>query len=275
MRMPRCEGLSGLNKSDRSGVNSAGQRRDGFMPEVQYAIAACMFLGALLYSSVGHAGASAYIAIMALFSVQPAIMRPTALSLNIVVASLASWRYYSAGFFRWRALWPFAAGALPFAFVGGAIQLPGDYYRPIVGAVLLIGGVRFLWTRPVILTAQPGDPPIVLGILLGACIGLLSGLTGTGGGIFLSPLILFLGWADMRTTSGIAAVFILGNSIAGLLGNIAVVRLLPPELPLYVAAVIAGGLVGTTFGTRLDVKIIQRALGLVLIIAGFKLIGVY
>jgi uncharacterized protein len=144
-----------------------------------------------------------------------------------------------------------------------------------VGAVLLIGGVRFLWTRPVILTAQPGDPPIVLGILLGACIGLLSGLTGTGGGIFLSPLILFLGWADMRTTSGIAAVFILGNSIAGLLGNIAVVRLLPPELPLYVAAVIAGGLVGTTFGTRLDVKIIQRALGLVLIIAGFKLIGVY
>jgi hypothetical protein len=245
------------------------------MSEVQYAIAACMFLGALLYSSVGHAGASAYIAIMALFSVPPAVMRPTALSLNIVVATLASWRYGSAGFFRWRTLWPFAAGALPFAFIGGAIQLPGPYYRPIVGVVLLIGAVRFLWPRPFDVPAEPRDPPVWLGILMGAGIGLLSGLTGTGGGIFLSPLILFLGWADMRTTSGIAAVFILGNSIAGLLGNVAVVRLLPPELPLYVAAVVAGGLLGTTFGTRLDIKFIQRALGLVLLIAGFKLVGVY
>jgi uncharacterized membrane protein YfcA len=243
--------------------------------DVQYAIAICMFLGAMLYSSVGHAGASAYIAIMALFSVPPATMRPTALSLNILVATLASWRYFSAGYFRWRVLWPFAAGAIPFAFIGGAIQLPGAYYRPIVGVVLLFSAVRFLWPRPARLAAEPRDPPIWLGILLGGLIGLLSGLTGTGGGIFLSPLLLLLGWADMRTTSGIAALFILGNSIAGLLGNVAVVRLLPPELPLYAVAVIAGGLVGTTFGIRLNIGIIQRALGLVLLIAGFKLIGVY
>jgi uncharacterized membrane protein YfcA len=245
------------------------------VPEVQYAIAICMFLGAMLYSSVGHAGASSYIAIMALFSVSPAIMRPTALSLNVLVAALASWRYFSAGYFRWRVLWPFAAGALPFAFIGGAIQLPGAYYRPIVGVVLLISAVRFLWPRPVLPAPDLRDPPIWLGILLGALIGLLSGLTGTGGGIFLSPLLLLLGWSDMRTTSGIAAMFILGNSMAGLLGNVAVVRLLPPELPLYAVAVIAGGFVGTALGTRLDVKLIQRALGLVLLVAGFKLIGVY
>jgi uncharacterized membrane protein YfcA len=243
--------------------------------DVQYAIAICMFLGALLYSSVGHAGASAYIAIMALFSVPPAAMRPTALSLNILVATLASWRYFSAGYFRWRVLWPFAAGAIPFAFIGGAIQLPGAYYRPIVGVVLLFSAVRFLWPRSALPAAEPRDPPIWLGILLGALIGLLSGLTGTGGGIFLSPLLLLLGWADMRTTSGIAALFILGNSIAGLLGNVAVVRLLPPELPLYAVAVIAGGVVGTTFGIRLNIGIIQRTLGVVLLIAGFKLIGVY
>lgn len=245
------------------------------MSEFQYAIAICMFLGAMLYSSVGHAGASAYIAIMALFSVPPVAMRPTALSLNILVALLASWRYFNAGYFRWRVLWPFAAGAVPFAFVGGAIQLPGAYYRPIVGVVLLFSAVRFLWPRPVLPAAEPRDPPLWLGILLGSLIGLLSGLTGTGGGIFLSPLPLLFGWADMRTTSGIAAMFILGNSIAGLLGNIAVVRLLPPELPLYAAAVIAGGLVGTTVGIRLNIGIIQRALGVVLLIAGFKLIGIY
>jgi uncharacterized membrane protein YfcA len=188
---------------------------------------------------------------------------------------LASWRYYSAGYFHWRVLWPFAAGALPFAFIGGTVQLPGAYYRPIVGAVLLVSALRFLWPRPI----RPADdlrvPPIWLAVLLGALIGFLSGLTGTGGGIFLSPLLLLVGWADMRTTSGVAAMFILGNSIAGLLGNVAVVRLLPPELPLYAVAVIAGGFAGTAFGTRLDVRLIQRALGLVLLVAGFKLIGVY
>lgn len=245
------------------------------MFDIQYAIAACMFLGAMLYSSVGHAGASSYIAIMALFSVPHTVMRPTALALNILVATLASWRYVSAGFFRWRVLWPFAAGAIPFAFVGGAIQLPGAYYRPAVGAVLLFSAARFLWPRPLLPPAELRDPPIWLGILLGAMIGLLSGLTGTGGGIFLSPLLLLLGWADTRTTSGIAAVFILGNSVAGLLGNMAAVRLLPPELPLYAAAALAGGLAGTTLGLKLNIVLIQRALGVVLLIAGFKLIGVY
>lgn len=245
------------------------------MFEIQYAIAICMFFGAMLYSSVGHAGASSYIAIMALFSVPPAAMRPTALSLNILVAILASWRYFSAGYFRWRVLWPFAAGAIPFAFAGGAIQLPGAYYRPIVGAVLLFSATRFLWPRPLRPSSELRDPPVWLGIVVGAMIGLLSGLTGTGGGIFLSPLLLLLGWADMRTTSGVAAMFILGNSVAGLLGNVAVVRLLPAELPLYAVAVLAGGLVGTTLGIRLNAVLIQRALGVVLLIAGFKLIGVY
>ena len=245
------------------------------MPDTQYLLAACMFLGAALYSSVGHAGASAYIALMALFAVPPAVMRPTALTLNVLVASLASYRYVAAGFFRWRVAWPFVLGAVPFAFLGGAIQLPGEYYRPIVGVVLLIGSVRLLWPKPIHTTLVPHDPPVWLAILLGAGIGFLSGLTGTGGGIFLSPLIVFLGWSNLRTTSGIAAVFILGNSTAGLLGNVAVMRSLPPELPLYAAAVLAGAFLGTAFGTKFSLAFIQRALGLVLIIAGFKLLGVY
>ena len=238
-------------------------------------LAACMLLGAALYTSVGHAGASAYIALMALFGVAPAVMRPTALALNILVAGFTSFRYLRAGLFRWRTLRPFLIGALPFAIIGGAVQLPGQFYRPLVGVILIIGGIRFLWPRDLTTNQKPRDPPIVAGIAFGALVGLLSGLTGTGGGIFLSPILLFAGWSDTRTASGVAAVFILCNSIAGLLGNVAIVKSLPADLPIYAAAVMLGAIIGTTFGIKFAVPMILKALGLVLIIAGCKLIGVY
>jgi uncharacterized membrane protein YfcA len=155
------------------------------MPDlVQILLAGCMFLGAALYSSVGHAGASAYIATMALFSVSPAVMRPTALTLNILVASLASYRYAHAGYFRWRVVWPFLIVSLPFAFIGGSIQLPSVYYRAIVGVVLILSGLRMFWAAHIYAKREVHDPPIWLSILLGIVIGYLSGLTGTGGGIF-------------------------------------------------------------------------------------------
>jgi hypothetical protein len=239
-------------------------------------LAACMFLAAVLYTSVGHAGASAYLALMALFGVAPAVMRPTALALNVLVAGLTSFRFLSAGLFRWRVLWPFLAGAAPSAFIGGAIQLPGQYYRPVVGVVLLIGGARFLWRSEPKPSDEIRDPPVLLGVLAGAGLGLLSGLTGTGGGIFLSPLILLAGWAPVRTTSGVVAVFILCNSAAGLAGNIASVGSLPPNLPLFAGAVVLGALLGTTLGIRyFSPETILRALGMVLIVAGLKLIGIY
>jgi uncharacterized membrane protein YfcA len=238
-------------------------------------LAACMFLGAALYSSVGHGGASAYIALMALFSVAPTVMRPTALALNIFVAALGSYRYAHAGYFRWRVVWPFLLGSLPFAFIGGGIQLPGNYYRVIVGVVLILSGLRMFFAAHIYAKREVHDPPIWLSILIGVGLGLLSGLTGTGGGIFLSPIIIFLSWSDLRTTSGIAAMFILGNSIAGLMGNVAIVRSLPAELPLYIVAVVAGGLLGTTFGTKFPIVYVRRALGVVLLVAGVKLIGVY
>lgn len=238
-------------------------------------LAACMFVGAALYTSVGHAGASAYIALMALFGVAPAVMRPTALALNILVAGFTSFRYLRAGLFRWRTLWPFLIGALPFAVIGGAVQLPGEFYRPLVGVILIIAGIRFLWPQELTTSQEPRDPPIIAGIALGAVVGLLSGLTGTGGGIFLSPILLFAGWSDTRIASGVAAVFILCNSIAGLLGNVAIVKSLPADLPIYAAAVVLGAVVGTTFGIKFAVTTILKALGAVLIIAGCKLIGVY
>ncbi|MDP2260807.1 MAG: sulfite exporter TauE/SafE family protein [Caulobacter sp.] len=238
-------------------------------------LAACIMLGAMLYTSVGHGGASAYLALMALFGVSAATMRPTALVLNILVAGFASFRYVRAGMFRWRTLWPFLAGALPFAFIGGGIQLPGEFYKPVVGAVLWLSAARLLWPGEIRALRAPDDPPVHWGVLSGAGIGLLAGLTGTGGGIFLSPLILFLGWSSPRVASGVAATFILCVSIAGLAGNIAVVQSLPSSLPLFAASAMAGALIGTTLGIRLNTTLILKTLGLVLVIAGFKLMGFF
>lgn len=245
------------------------------MVGTEWLLAACMFLGAALYTSVGHAGASAYIALMALFGVAPTVMRPTALALNILVASFTSFRFLRAGMFRWRVLWPFLAGAVPMAVIGGAVQLPAAYYRPIVGIVLFLGAARLLWPDELQTNREPRDPPIWAGVLGGAGIGLLSGLTGTGGGIFLSPLLLFMGWSATKTASGVAALFILCNSIAALLGNFAIVKSLPPDLPLFAVAVLLGAIIGTTLGIRFTVPIVHRALGIVLLIAGAKLVGVY
>ncbi len=246
------------------------------MPEGSVLVlAAFMFLGAALYTSVGHAGASAYIALMALFGIAPAVMRPTALALNILVSAFTSFRFVNAGLFRWRTLWPFLVGAIPFAFLGGSVHLPGAYYRPLVGALLLFSGARMLWPRELKSNINPCDPPVWIGVLCGIAIGFLSGLTGTGGGIFLSPLLLFLGWSETRTASGVAAVFILSNSIAGLLGNVTIVRSLPPDLWIYAIAVSLGAIVGTMFGIMWRPAMILKALGCVLIIAGLKLIGVY
>jgi uncharacterized protein len=244
------------------------------MDSTQILLIIGMFLGAMLYSSVGHAGASAYLALMALASVPQPVMRPTALVLNIVVASLVSVRFKMAGAFRWRTLWPFLIGAVPFAVMGGRFTLPGHFYKPLVGVILLVAAVRLLWPKDLNATAVVKDPPVLVAIVIGAVIGLLSGLTGTGGGIFLSPIILFMAWGETRLVSGVAAVFILCNSVAGLLGNLSSVGSLPPELPYYVGAVLVGAFAGSYFGAiKLPRELILKALGLVLTIAGVKLVA--
>lgn len=241
-----------------------------------FALALCMFAGAALYTSVGHAGASAYIALMALFGLPAGVMRPTALVLNILVSGFASIRYLNAGLFRWRTLWPVLIGAIPMAFLGGSLHLPGQYYKPLVGCVLLAAAARLLWKAELPRGDTVSDIPVPIGVGVGAAVGFLSGLTGTGGGIFLSPLLLFFGWSETRTASGVVVVFILCNSVSGLLGNYTSVQALPPELPLYAVAVILGAIIGTTFGIgRLATRNILRALGVVLVIAGLKLLGAY
>lgn len=231
---------------------------------------------AALYSTVGHAGASGYLAVMALLGVAPATMRPTALALNLVVATLATWRFWRAGWIRWSVLAPFVVASVPCAYLGGRIQLPVPGYRALVGVVLLAAAAVLWWrARGGELTLVERDiaVPRPVAVTSGAAIGLLSGLTGTGGGIFLSPLLLFAGWAGPRGAAGLAAPFIWLNSLAGLVGLHWATGSLHPHLPWFVAAVLVGGWVGTMLGlTRLPRAALLRALSVVLVIAGGKLI---
>ena len=236
-------------------------------------IAILFFAAAALYASVGHAGASAYLAVMGLYSFAPSVMKPTALALNILVALVATLKFYGAGLFSWRLFWPFAVVSVPAAFIGGATTLPADWYKVVVGIVLLYAAVWMFLSSLKPLKVAPHSPPLWAALVAGLAIGFLSGLTGVGGGIFLSPLILYLGWAETRATSGIAAPFILVNSIAGLLGHFSSVAQLPPNIPIWGVAVVLGGWIGASYGSRrAPPPVLRRLLALVLIVASVKLI---
>ncbi|MEJ7803274.1 MAG: sulfite exporter TauE/SafE family protein [Candidatus Limnocylindria bacterium] len=236
-------------------------------------LAGLFFTAALLYSSVGHAGASAYLAAMALVGVAATTMRPTALVLNLFVASIVVVRFARAGHLPWRSLLPLAAGSVPMAYLGGSIQLPGDVYRPLVAIALLAGAWR-LATAPA--ATDDGDRsgvPLVAGVVTGAAIGLLAGLTGTGGGIFLTPLLVLAAWTGTRDAAGLSGAFILVNSIAGLTGLLAGGVTLPPATPLWVASVVTGGLIGSWVGAgRFSILNLRRVLAAVLVLAAAKLV---
>ena len=239
-----------------------------------FILAALIFVAAILYSSVGHGGASGYLAAMALFSVAPLEMKPAALTLNIFVASIAVTKYLKAGCFSWKIFWPFALSSIPFAYLGGLILLPNMYYKPIVGIMLIYTAFRFSKDA-----AKPDYKiknsfmPVVL--MSGAGLGFLSGLIGVGGGIFLSPLLIVLQWEEVKKVSGVAAAFILVNSIAGLLGFISSDSPQFPEgLPIWAVAAVIGGYIGAEYGSkRFGNPTIKHLLSLVLLVAGIKMIA--
>lgn len=231
------------------------------------------FAGALLYATVGHGGASAYLAIMALAGLAPAEMRPVALMLNVVVASIATYKYVRAGCFDARLLAWFAVFSLPLAYLGGSLSLPDAWFKPVVGVALMFAAWRLLSPAMAVRDSEVGRAPLGGIAVSGGAMGFLSGLTGVGGGIFLSPLVLLLGWASTRATSGVAAAFILLNSLAGLAGFLG--RGVLPQtatLAWWALAVAAGGWIGAEIGSRrLASAWIRRLLAVVLAIAGGKL----
>jgi uncharacterized protein len=236
-------------------------------------IALLFFVGAALYASVGHGGASSYLAVMGLFSFAPEVMKPTALALNILVSAVATLKFYRAGLFKWNLFWPFAVASIPAAYLGGAMSLPARWYKVLVGVVLLYAAVWMFRSSLRPSNKDPHAPPLWAAILSGLTIGFLSGLTGVGGGIFLSPLLLYMGWSETRATSAVAAPFILVNSISGLLGHLSSVSQLPANIPLWGATAVIGGWIGASYGSkRAPAPVLRQLLSLVLIVAGGKLI---
>jgi hypothetical protein len=234
-------------------------------------VSAAILAVAFLYASVGHAGASGYIAVMSLAALAPAQIKPTALVLNILVATIGSWQFWRAGHFSWRLFWPFALLSIPLAFVGGYLNLPSHVFKILVGIVLLFSAAYFFWKPNVDeVRVEPSRP---IAIATGGVLGLFAGLTGTGGGIFLTPLLLVMRWTKAKTAAATSALFILVNSIAGLLGNASSAQKIPDfVMPLAVVAVI-GGSAGSWYGSRkFPPAVIKRLLATVLVIAGLKLI---
>jgi uncharacterized protein len=255
------------------------------LTEIQiWELAAIFAVVAMFYTAVGHAGASGYLAAMALVGVLPDVMRPTALTLNIVIAAYTTWRFRNARFFDAKIVGAFLLGAAPLAFIGGGIALPAGTYRVLVGAVLLFSSLYLIWRA---FTNRFADSafdesqtriPLIAAPFIGAAIGLLSGLTGTGGGIFLSPLILLLSWAGPKTTAGIAAPFIMVNSAAGLaggltMGTFAIATIPNAVIPLAVAALM-GAFLGTWLGIyKLSNRLLLVTLAMVMLVAAAKLLG--
>jgi uncharacterized protein len=238
-------------------------------------LALLFFAIAVLFSAVGLGGGSGYLAVMGAAGVSPDIMRPTALTLNILVAGLGSWHYIRAGYFSARLFWPIALASVPFAYLGGFLELPPQIYRPLVGVVLLYTAWR-LWrsTRPGHELPQVrADLPLWLVALAGALIGFLSGLMGIGGGTFLGPLLLLAGWADTKQALGITAAFVLFNSISGLAGRLTADPQLPAGIWLWLLAAGAGGWLGSRLGSRrLDPRLLRLLLSLILAAGGIRLL---
>jgi len=233
-----------------------------------------IFAIAVLYSSVGQAGASGYIAAMALFGVAPEVMKPCALILNILVATFGTVRFCRAGYFSWRVFLPLALGSVPFAYLGGRLTLPDVIYQQVVGAFLLFVAYRVLVPGEQ-RAGRVGRPiKVRLVILCGAGVGLLAGLTGVGGGIFLAPILFWMGRSEMRESAGISSAFILVNSVAAILGCLSRQTHIPNEIAFWAVAAVAGGLVGSEVALKhLGEIALRRMLAIVLAITGLRLLS--
>ena len=232
------------------------------------------FLAAALYASVGHGGASAYLAVMGLIGMAPAEMKPTALTLNIAVSLLALVIFARAGHFRSRLFWPLAAASVPAAFIGGWLQSPDPIFKMILAVALIFGAWRLAFGGKADET-RVNEPHLPAILILGASLGFLSGLIGIGGGIFLTPLLILFRWTPAKPAAAVSAAFILVNSVSGLSGFLVKGGTIPTIAWLLLPAVMAGGWLGSSWGShRAGSPALRRSLAAVLVVAAAKFVTI-
>jgi uncharacterized membrane protein YfcA len=231
-----------------------------------------LFVVALLYASVGHGGASGYLALMAIYGFAPEVMKPTALILNLFVSLTSFILFYRGGHFKWKLFLPFALASIPFSFLGGTIALDAHIYKKVLGVLLLFPVLRF-FIYPNTADKDLKDSNWPISLLVGAIIGFLSGLIGIGGGILLSPVLLLLSWTNQKQTAAISALFIFVNSVAGLAGQWSHGIKLEPAMLSFVAIAFVGGMAGAWLGSlKFNQQILKYTLAVVLLLASVKLI---
>ena len=229
---------------------------------------------AFLYAAVGHGGASGYLALMSFFSFAPDFMRPTALLLNLAVSLIAFIQYYRQGHFDWKLFWPFALASIPAAFIGGMLVVDAVVYKKVLAVLLLFSVIRLIGFKTQEAKTE-SHPQVLIALVIGAVIGLLSGMIGIGGGIILSPVILLLHWADMKKTAAVSALFIFVNSLAGLAGLFTKGFQLESQMLWMLLIAFAGGALGSYFGAgHFENRKLKWILALVLLIASVKLMTV-
>lgn len=252
-------------------ASTAGEAFSLLTPEL---ILFCLSLGlvALLYGSVGQAGGSGFIAVMALSGFAAHAIKPTALILNVLASAVVALRFWRAGYLSWRALWPFALASAPAAFVGGYLMLPAPLFKLLLGLLLVISALPLLNMRGAAPAVLPQPPAVLPRMIAGGVIGFVSGLTGMGGGILLIPLLLHLRWYDVRNAAALSAVFIFFNSALALVGHWTAGSSLPSAWPIYAIVTMVGGAIGAQLGSRvLPTTVIQRTLAIILLVAGLQL----
>jgi len=231
-----------------------------------------LFLVAFLYASVGHGGASGYLALMAIYGIAPEVMKPTALLLNLFVSLTSFVQFYRGGHFKWKLFVPLAVASVPLAFLGGLITIDASIYKKVLGLLLLIPIVRFLFF-PNIPVNELKKSNNILSLIIGGTIGFLSGMIGIGGGIILSPILLLLKWTDQKQTAAISALFIFVNSLSGLAGQLTKGIHFSPDMLAYVAIAFTGGICGAWFGSlKFNQNILKYVLAVVLMLAAYKLL---
>ena len=231
-----------------------------------------IFLAAFFYSSVGHGGASGYLALMTVFGYEPELLRSSALLLNVFVSGIAFYQYYRKGFFRWKLFFPFAAASVPMAFLGASITVNPLLYKKVLGVCLIFAVLRMVGVFGKS-GGEVKEMSLFWGLLIGALLGFVSGMIGIGGGIILSPVILLFHWAKMKETAAVSALFIFVNSIAGLSGLLYAGTLFYDKIYIWVIIAVLGGILGAYMGaSRLTDLKLKYFLALVLIFASVKLL---